>query len=252
MNSGQTKTSISKQNLPEHVAIIMDGNGRWAKKRSLPRLAGHHEGIRSVREITRICGEIGIKHLTLYTFSTENWSRPKTEVSALMTLLFRTISDEVESLNKNNVKLSTIGDLSTLPDKARTGIENGIRLTQNNTGLNLILALSYGGRQEILHAVKSISKKVKSGEISADQMTEDFFSRHLYTADTPDPDLLIRTGGEFRMSNFLLWQAAYTELYTSNVFWPDFREKELLEALQEYQRRERRFGLTSEQTVGKP
>lgn len=252
MNSGQTKTSISKQNLPEHVAIIMDGNGRWAKKRSLPRLAGHHEGIRSVREITRICGEIGIKHLTLYTFSTENWNRPKTEVSALMTLLFRTISDEVESLNKNNVKLSTIGDLSTLPDKARTGIENGIRLTQNNTGLNLILALSYGGRQEILHAVKSISKKVKSGEISADQMTEDFFSRHLYTADTPDPDLLIRTGGEFRMSNFLLWQAAYTELYTSNVFWPDFREKELLEALQEYQRRERRFGLTSEQTVGKP
>ncbi len=250
MNSEQTKTLISKQNLPKHLAIIMDGNGRWAKQRSLPRLAGHREGVRSVREITRICGEIGIQHLTLFTFSTENWSRPKSEVSALMTLLLRTIEGEVEKLHKNNVKLSSIGDLSALPDKARKGIMNGIQLTRNNSGLNLILALNYGSRQEIMHAVKSIGENIQSGDISAEEINDDLFSQHLYTADIPDPDLLIRTGGEFRMSNFLLWQAAYTELYTSPVYWPDFREKELLEALHSYQGRERRFGLTSEQIAG--
>ena len=252
MKSEQKKTSISKQSLPKHLAIIMDGNGRWAKKRSLPRIAGHREGIRSVREITQICGEIGIQYLTLYTFSTENWNRPKSEVSALMSLLLRTINGEIDRLNKNNVKLKTIGNLDALPEKSKKGILDGIELTKNNTGLQLILALSYGSRQEIIQAVKSMCTDIQSGTLEVDQITEDAFTKYLYTADTPEPDLLIRTGGEFRMSNFLLWQAAYTEIYTSSVFWPDFRENELMEAIQEYQRRARRFGLTSEQITGKP
>ncbi len=247
MESRLNKNIILENNLPKHIAIIMDGNGRWAKKRSLPRLAGHREGIRSVREITRVCGEIGVKHLTLYTFSTENWNRPKTEVSALMDLLLRTIRGEVASLNKNNVKLTIIGNIDDLPEKARKGILEGIELTHNNTGLNLNLALSYGSRQEILHAVKFLCADIQAGKLQVSDISEKTFARHLYTANIPDPELLIRTGGELRISNFLLWQAAYTELYASPVYWPDFRENELFEAIRDYQKRERRFGLTSEQ-----
>ncbi|NOZ04303.1 MAG: isoprenyl transferase [FCB group bacterium] len=241
------KTVTTRGDLPAHIAIIMDGNGRWAKQRSLSRVAGHREGINSVREITRVCGEIGIDHLTLYTFSTENWARPRVEVSALMRLLLRTIRSEVRDLNKNNVRLTTIGNIEDLPADARKGIEEGIELTKNNTGLNLNLALSYGSRQEILQAVRKITKLTQSGELAPDEITEATITAHLFTASMPDPDLLIRTGGEYRVSNFLLWQIAYTEIYVTPTFWPDFREKELLEAISDYQTRERRFGKVSEQ-----
>lgn len=200
-----------------------------------------------MREITRICGEIGIKHLTLYTFSTENWNRPRTEVTAIMQLLVKTIRAEVENLHKNNVRLSVIGEINDLDPDARKGMLEGVEKTKNNSGLNLILALSYGSRQEIISAVRSISKKVQDGDIDPGAIDDEMLSKHLYTADIPDPDLLIRTGGEFRISNFLLWQMAYTEVYVTPVFWPDFREMELLGAIGEYQRRERRFGMVSEQ-----
>ena len=229
-------------NLPEHIAIIMDGNGRWAKQCSLPRFAGHREGINSVREITRICGEIGIKHLTLYTFSKENWARPKTEVSALMKLLLTSIRKEIKNLHKNNVKLTTIGAFQDLPKSARKGIEEGIEITKDNTGLNLNLALSYGSRQEIMQAIQHIAKMVNSGKLKVDDINQKRFENLLYTNKMPDPDLLIRTGGEFRVSNFLLWQIAYTEIYVNNTYWPAFREKELLEAIVDFQSRERRFG----------
>jgi undecaprenyl diphosphate synthase len=229
-------------NLPKHIAIIMDGNGRWAKQRSLPRIAGHREGVNSVREITRVCGEIGIKHLTLYTFSTENWERPETEVSALMKLLLTTIRKEVKNLHKNNVKLTTIGDFEGLPKSSRQGIKEGIELTQNNTGLNLNLALNYGSRQEILLAVKKVAEKIDSGEMSIKEIDQKKFENFLNTRNIPDPDLLIRPGGEFRVSNFLLWQIAYTEIFVTDDYWPSFREKELLEAILAFQTRERRFG----------
>lgn len=229
----------------------MDGNGRWAKKKGLPRFAGHVEGINSVREITRVCGEINVKHLTLYTFSSENWSRPKTEVSALMKLLLKTINKEVEELNKNNVRLTTIGELNTLPENARKGIENGIEKTKHNTGLHLVLALSYGARQEIVSAVKEIAAEIQQGKLTAEKIDACVFNSYLQTSEMPDPGLLIRTGGERRISNFLLWQIAYTELYITDVFWPEFREKELLEAILDYQERERRFGKVSEQLLRK-
>lgn len=235
-------------NLPIHIAIIMDGNGRWAKEHSRPRIAGHREGINSVREITRICGEIGIRHLTLYTFSKENWKRPKTEVSALMRLLLTTIRSEVKELNKNNVRLTTIGKLEDIPTDARKGILEGIELTQKNTGLNLNLALSYGSRQELVKCMQEIARDVKTGALAPNEISEQLISKNLYTRDLPDPDLLIRTGKEYRFSNFLLWQIAYTELLVSDVYWPDFREQQLLEAIYEYQTRERRFGQLSEQT----
>lgn len=238
-------------NIPDHIAIIMDGNGRWAKNKGLPRFAGHSEGINSVREITRVCGEISVKHLTLYTFSSENWSRPKTEVSALMKLLLKTINKEVEELNKNDVRLTTIGELEDLPKDARQGIEDGIEKTKDNQGLNLVLALSYGSRQEIIDAVKKISGDVQSGTLQKDDINHEIFQSYLQSANTPDPALLIRTGGENRVSNFLLWQIAYTELYVTDVFWPAFREIELLDAIQNYQERERRFGKVSEQLNGK-
>lgn len=243
MNIKEQRELIEKNaNLPKHIAIIMDGNGRWAKERSLPRFAGHREGINSVREITRICGEIGIKHLTLYTFSKENWARPKTEVSALMKLLLTSIRKEIKNLHKNNVKLTTIGAFQDLPKSARKGIEEGIKLTKDNTGLNLNLALSYGSRQEILQAIQQIAKMVDSGKLKIDDINQKQFETLLYTNKIPDPDLLIRTGGEFRVSNFLLWQIAYTEIYVTNTYWPAFREKELLEAIVDFQSRERRFG----------
>ncbi|NQV38349.1 MAG: isoprenyl transferase [Candidatus Marinimicrobia bacterium] len=246
-NSERKKTIQSYGNIPVHIAIIMDGNGRWAKERNLNRISGHREGINSVREITRIAGEIGVQHLTLYTFSTENWKRPRLEVSALMKLLLGTIQGEIDSLHKNNVRFTTIGDLGDLPKDARRGIENGIEKTKNNTGLNLNLALSYGSRQEILRAIELIARDVQSGSISLEDITEETVMSHLYTADMPDPDVLIRTGGEFRISNFLLWQSAYTELYMTETYWPDFREQQLLEAIIEFQSRERRFGKVSEQ-----
>ena len=233
--------------IPRHIAIIMDGNGRWAKERGLPRIAGHREGINSVREITKICGEIGVKYLTLYTFSTENWSRPKTEVKALMTLLLSTIKKEIKELHKNDVKFSTIGDISILPKGTVKGIKEGEKLTFNNSGLNLILALNYGSRQEIISAVNNIVYDVKKGSLDSNSIDENIFSSYLDTNNCPDPDLLIRTSGELRISNFLLWQSAYTEMYLTNTYWPSFRENELFAAIFDFQNRERRFGKTSEQ-----
>ena len=241
------KENILGGHIPEHIAIIMDGNGRWAKERSLPRVAGHKEGVNSVREITRACGEIGVKHLTLYTFSTENWRRPKAEVSALMTLLLKTISTEVRELHKNNVRFTAIGDLKKLPKSTQKGIFDGIEITKTNTGLNLCLALNYGSRQEMVSAVQAIAKKVKKGDLKLDEINETIFSNTLSTSDMPNPDLLIRTSGEYRLSNFLLWQCAYSEILMTKTFWPAFREDALIEAILEYQSRERRFGKVSEQ-----
>jgi len=233
--------------IPRHIAIIMDGNGRWAKERGLPRIAGHREGINSVREITKICGEIGVKYLTLYTFSTENWSRPKREVKALMTLLLSTIKKEIKELHKNDVKFSTIGDISILPKGTVKGIKEGEKLTFENSGLNLILALNYGSRQEIISAVNNIVYDIKKGSLDSNSIDENIFSSYLDTNNCPDPDLLIRTSGELRISNFLLWQSAYTEMYLTNTYWPSFRENELFAAIFDFQNRERRFGKTSEQ-----
>ena len=239
--------SIINNNIPKHIAIIMDGNGRWAKAHSLPRIAGHKEGIDSVRAITKKCGDIGVKHLSLYTFSSENWSRPIKEVKALMGLLLLTIRREIKDLNKNNVRLTTIGNMGDLPDDARKGMEEGLKITENNSGLNLILALSYGGRQEILKMVQSIARKAISGEIEPEKLSESDIVNELDTAKIPDPDLLIRTGGDQRISNFLLWQIAYSEIYVTDTYWPEFKEKELLDAVADFQDRERRFGRISEQ-----
>ena len=238
---------INKNNIPKHIAIIMDGNGRWAKAHSLPRIAGHKEGIDSVRAITKKCGDIGVKHLSLYTFSSENWSRPLKEVKALMGLLLLTIRREIKDLNKNNVRLTTIGNMGDLPDDARKGMEEGLKITENNSGLNLILALSYGGRQEILKMVQSIARKAINGEIEPEKLSEGDIVNELDTAKIPDPDLLIRTGGDQRISNFLLWQIAYSEIYVTDTYWPEFKEKELLDAVADFQDRERRFGRISEQ-----
>ena len=234
-------------NLPKHIAIIMDGNGRWARGKNLPRAAGHKEGINSVREIVRVCGEIGVSHLTLYTFSSENWSRPKTEVSAIMKLLLSTIKKEIRNLDDNNVKLSTIGNLRELPKETQKNILDGVEKTKSNTGLNLILAFSYGSRQELIRAIKRISMKVKQSDLEIDNIDESLLSMELYTENIPDPDLIIRTGGEYRLSNFLLWQSAYSELLISETFWPDFRESDLLNSIADYQNRQRRFGQTAEQ-----
>ena len=241
------RDKILEGNIPNHIAIIMDGNGRWARDRSLPRIAGHREGINSVREITRVCGEIGVKHLTLYTFSTENWKRPPSEVSALMALLLKTINIEIKELHKNNVRFTIIGELDSLPNSTVKGLKNGVELTSNNTGLNLCLALNYGSRKEILDAVKSISIQIQNGQLTLDQIDENLISNELYTKNIPDPDLMIRTSGEYRLSNFLLWQSAYTEIYMTDAYWPNFREKQLIESINDYQNRERRFGKVSDQ-----
>jgi len=233
--------------VPKHIAIIMDGNGRWAKMNSLPRAAGHKEGINSVREIVRVCGEIDVSFLTLYTFSSENWNRPETEVSAIMKLLFSTIRKEIDNLDKNNVRLTTIGNLKDLPKETRKNIKNGISQTRDNTGLNLILALSYGSRQELIRAIRRIGNRIESSQIKSDDITDDVLESELYSAGVPDPDLVIRTGGEYRLSNFLLWQAAYSELLITEKHWPEFRENELLNGIIDYQNRQRRFGQTDEQ-----
>lgn len=239
--------TIDRTRLPEHIAIIMDGNGRWAKERGQDRVYGHYEGVVSVREIVNTCGELGIGYLTLYAFSAENWNRPKAEVDALMELLVNTIRKEVEDLKKNNVRLHIIGDFESLPAVCQAELNEAKDITAQNTGLNLILALSYSSRQEITLAAKQIAIKVKSGELQPEDITDQLFHDHLNTAAFPDPELMIRTSGEHRISNFLLHQLAYAELYFTNVHWPDFRKDNLYEALLNYQQRERRFGKTSEQ-----
>lgn len=238
---------IDKERLPRHIAIIMDGNGRWAKEQGQDRLFGHYHGVESVRNIVEGCAELGIGYLTLYAFSTENWERPQYEVVGLMELLVGTIRNEVESLQKNNIRLHVIGDLTMLPDYARKELGEALVITKNNTGLNLIMALSYSGRWELLNAVKNIAWEVKNGKLSIDEINQDTLQHYLCTSDFPDPELMIRTSGEYRISNFLLYQLAYAELYFTNVRWPDFRKDNLYEALIDYQNRERRFGKTSEQ-----
>ncbi|MFV0141949.1 MULTISPECIES: isoprenyl transferase [Empedobacter] len=238
---------IDKNNLPHHVAIIMDGNGRWAKKNGKERTFGHKNALGAVRSSIETCRKLGIKHLTLYAFSTENWNRPKLEVNVLMTLLSSAIKDEINELHKNGVRLNVIGDLSKLPKKAFKDLTQAMEKTKDNTDFVLTLALSYGSKEELLHAMKSIAKKYKDGEISDNDFNEELVHQNLYTHDLPMVDLMIRTSGETRISNFLLWQIAYAELYFTEVFWPDFNEEEFYKAILNYQNRERRFGKISEQ-----
>lgn len=236
------KEQIDLDKLPVHVAIIMDGNGRWAKEQGKDRIYGHQEGVVSVRECTEAAAEIGVKYLTLYVFSTENWGRPKEEVDALMELLVDSIEKETPRLTENKIRLLAIGDLDRLTPKARAKLQNCMDITSENTRLNLVLALSYSSQWEITNAAQQIAQKVKKGELEVEQITLEAISQHLTTKDIPDPDLMIRTSGEIRISNFLLWQIAYSELYFTETRWPDFREESLYEAIVEYQKRNRRFG----------
>lgn len=239
--------SINKDNLPKHLAIIMDGNGRWAKQKGLLRAFGHENGTKAVRETVETCAKLGIENLTLYAFSTENWNRPKLEVDTLMKLLISSLKNELKTLMNNDIKLNTIGNLEKLPSSAQKELAGVISETKDNKRMTLTLALSYGSREEIVSAIKNISSKVKNNIISIDAIDESIINQHLYTQNLPDVDLLIRTSGEHRISNFLLWQIAYAELYFTDILWPDFREKDLYEAIISYQKRERRFGKTSEQ-----
>jgi undecaprenyl diphosphate synthase len=234
-------------NLPRHIGIIMDGNGRWAKKRRLPRIAGHNAGIDSVREVVEACGELGIKVLTLYTFSQENWKRPLIEISALMKLLVTTLNREIRELMDKNVRITCIGDLDDLPAPTRESMREAVQMTAANTGLTLNLALSYGSRSEIKTAIKAIIADVQSEKITPDLINETLISNYLQTAGLPDPDLIIRTSGEFRISNFMLWQIAYAEIYVTDTLWPDFRTEDLYKAIDNYLKRERRFGMVTEQ-----
>ena len=247
----QTKMSliekINKDNLPKHLAIIMDGNGRWAKQKGLLRAFGHENGTKSVRLTVETCAKLGIKNLTLYAFSTENWNRPKLEVDTLMKLLISSLKNELQTLIDNNIRLNSIGNLEMLPKSAQKELLDVIKKTEKNSRMVLTLALSYGSREEIISAIKKISDKVKNNIISLDSIDESIINQHLYTQNLPDVDLLIRTSGEHRISNFLLWQIAYAELYFTDVLWPDFKEDDLYEAIISYQKRERRFGKTSEQ-----
>ena len=233
--------------IPRHIAIIMDGNGRWAKKRGLPRIAGHNEGVESVRDTVEACGQLGVQYLTLYAFSTENWKRPKEEVSLLMRLLLNALKDETDRLHTNNVRIQAIGDIVALPQEVQNELLESIQKTRDNTGLTLVLALSYSGRWELTQAVKRIVRDATTKGLNVEQIDDQFIASYLATAGIPDPDLLIRTSGEFRISNFLLWQLAYTEIYITKKFWPGFRRDELYAAINDYQRRERRFGMVSEQ-----
>jgi len=235
--------------IPSHIAIIMDGNGRWAKRRGLPRVAGHRRGVETVREIVEVCAEVGVKYLTLYTFSTENWKRPKDEVSTLMRLLLKSLKERLDELNKNNIKLTCIGNIESLPDVVQKQLFEDIERTKNNKRMTLNLALSYSGRWELLEAVKSISRKAAEGKISPDSITEKTISDHLTTKNMPEPELIIRTSGEFRVSNFLLWQIAYSEFVILDVYWPEFSRNHLYDAIRQYQKRERRFGKVSEQII---
>jgi undecaprenyl diphosphate synthase len=236
------KSRIDNDRLPQHVAIIMDGNGRWACQRNKPRTFGHEAGVEAVRKTVRAAAELGVKYLTLFTFSVENWNRPRDEVTALMKLLSRTTRKEIDELNRNNVRLITTGRIEGLSLSRRRALNIAMDKTKDNTGLVLNLALNYGGRTEIIDAVRTIAAEVKSGLLDPARIDENVFSKYLYTAALPDPDLLIRTSGEMRISNFLLWQTSYTEMYVTDVLWPDFSRKELFEAVIEYQKRDRRFG----------
>jgi undecaprenyl diphosphate synthase len=240
-------TTIDKENLPKHLAIIMDGNGRWAKQKGLLRAFGHENGTKSVRTTVESCAKLGIENLTLYAFSTENWNRPKLEVETLMKLLISSLKKELDTLQKNNIRLNAIGNLDLLPSSAKKELLTVIEKTKNNSRMTLTLALSYGSREELLNAVKNISSKVKNNIISQDDIDESIINQHLYTHNLPDVDLVIRTSGEHRISNFLLWQIAYAEFYFTDVLWPDFKETDLYDAIISYQKRERRFGKTSEQ-----
>jgi undecaprenyl diphosphate synthase len=238
---------INLSKTPEHIAIIMDGNGRWAKQQGEMRLFGHLSGVEAVREVLKGCVELGVRHLTLYAFSTENWNRPKEEVDGLMNLMVETISNEVEELHKNGVRLFSIGDEEQLPQACRNALQAGKDATANNTKVNLILALNYSSRWELIEATKSIAKKVKSNELEIADINDEVIHQHLCSKDFPNPELMIRTSGEYRLSNFLLWQLAYTELYFTDVLWPDFTKEDLYKAVLDYQSRERRFGMVSEQ-----
>jgi undecaprenyl diphosphate synthase len=239
------KRIIRKGNLPDHIAIIMDGNGRWARRRGLPRVAGHRAGIKAVREAVKGCGSLGISYLTLYTFSVENWNRPAREVNALMRFLRDTLRKEAEELNRSNVRLRVIGRIEDLPEAVRHELSRAIAYLDENTGLTLVLALSYAGRTEIVDAVRQIGRSIEDGNLSSRDIDIDLIGSSLYTWDMPDPDLLIRTSGEMRVSNFLLWQIAYSELWITETLWPDFTRKQLYEAITDYQERERRFGRIS-------
>ncbi len=243
------KNNIDKTNIPKHIAIIMDGNGRWAKQREEKRTFGHHHGIKAVREVIEGAGEIGVGYITLYAFSTENWNRPKDEVDAIMLLMVNVISAEADDLNKNNVRLKAIGNLSALPDDCINVLNSAIEKTSKNTGLTVVLALNYSAKWEIIDAVKSIAEKVKQNQLNLNDVTNECFDQHLSTNFMPDPDLMIRTSGEQRLSNYLLWQLAYSELYFTPILWPDFTKEDLFEAIIYYQQKERRYGMTSEQLM---
>ena len=238
---------IDKTNIPSHVAIIMDGNGRWAKNQGEERIFGHTYGVESVREVLKAAKEIGVKYLTLYAFSAENWSRPKSEVEGLMDLLVQSITGELDEMNNNGVRLLSVGNTDQLPEKCRKSLANAELKTKNNSDLNLVLALNYSAREDIIEGIKKISKEIANNNISEQEITPDVFNNYLSTSNIPSPELLIRTSGEIRISNFLLWEIAYTELYFTDVFWPDFKREEFFTAIVEYQNRERRFGMVSEQ-----
>jgi undecaprenyl diphosphate synthase len=246
------KEKIDPNNLPSHIAIIMDGNGRWAKEQGQDRLYGHYHGVESVRNIVEGCAELGIGYLTLYAFSTENWDRPEDEVNGLMELLVDTIRKEVDTLNKNNIKLHVIGNMKMMPEYAQAEMNEAIEMTSQNTGLNLIMALSYSSRWELQNAFQNMAIDVKAGKLSPEEISADTIEKYLCTQNIPDPELMIRTSGEYRISNFLLYQLAYSELYFTNTRWPDFRKKNLYEAILDFQRRERRFGKISEQVKDQP
>jgi len=241
------RSQINADNLPNHIAIIMDGNGRWAEMKGKPRVFGHKNGVTSVKEVIEGCREIGVNFLTLYAFSTENWNRPKLEVKTLMALLVSSLRKELKTLVKNDIKLKTIGNIENLPEKAQAELAEVVEKTKNNTSLTLTLALSYGSREEIVNVIRNISKKVVNNQLAVEEINENIINNHLYTFSLPDVDLLIRTSGEKRISNFLLWQIAYAELYFTNTLWPDFRKENLFNAIVDYQQRERRFGKTSQQ-----
>lgn len=243
------KQQIKQDRIPRHIAIIMDGNGRWAKRQGLARMYGHKQGVETVHRITEAAAELGVRYLTLYAFSTENWNRPKEEVDALMVLLVETIVKETPTLMKNNISLLTIGDLSRLPQATRDKFLECIQQTSHNTGLKLVIALSYSARWELIQAAKNIAQEVQNGQLLLEDINEELLANHLTTADMPDPDLLIRTSGELRISNFLLWQLAYSEMYFTSCLWPEFTNEEFYHAIVDFQNRERRFGKTSEQII---
>lgn len=238
---------IDKEKIPNHIAIIMDGNGRWAKKRALPRVVGHEYGVKSVRTVAETAARLGVKYLTLYTFSTENWNRPQLEVKAIMALLVRTIRKEVETLQKNNIRLRTIGDIAALPKEAHNELLEAMELTKNNDRMDLVLAVNYSARWDIVQATKHIAQAVKDGQLNPEDINESLISQELNTGTLPEPELLIRTSGEFRISNFMLWELAYGEFYFTDIYWPEFDQEAFYKAILDYQKRERRFGKTSEQ-----